>query len=288
MPLEDRTPGDGGPRAAPVDVVEAAALSLAQLTSVFNEGYRGYLVPIVIDEAAMERHIVYSDIDLTSSRVVVREAPTSFALMGRRGAQAWLGGMGTALDARRQGLGERALAAALQAVAADGVETVWLEVLQANRAAIELYTKLGFTIARELLVWTVGPVAAPPAGAVTWDLATARAWIGGRAESREPWQRADATLKRMSEHGALLTAWAIERGGEPAAVAIGVEDPAAIRLVQGAAVDPAAAADVLRATAATGRPVRVVNFTTKDSLAAAYDALPRLDETSQYEMRLEL
>jgi GNAT superfamily N-acetyltransferase len=288
MPLDDRAPGDGAPRAAAVTVVDGGSLSLAELTGAFNDGYRGYIYPVSLDDAAMQRHVLYNDIDLTCSRVVIRGTPASLALMGRRGSEAWLGGMGTAPDARRQGLAERALTAALEAVAAAGVQTVWLEVLCPNQPAIELYQKLGFAIDRELLVWTVGPRDGAPPGAVSLDLPSARAWISAHRESREPWQRSDATLKRMSEHGALLRAWAIQRAGETAAVAIAVEDPAAVRVLQAAAIDDDAVADVVRAAGSAGRPVRVVNFTAADSIAAAYDALPRLDETSQYEMRLSL
>ncbi|HEX4008724.1 MAG TPA: GNAT family N-acetyltransferase [Solirubrobacteraceae bacterium] len=288
MPLDDRAPGDGVPRPAAVTVVDGGSLSLAELTAAFNDGYRGYLFPVALDDAAMQRHVLYNDIDLACSRVVIRDTPASLALMGRRGPEAWLGGMGTAPDARRQGLGERALTAALDAVAGTGVQTVWLEVLRPNQPAIALYQKLGFTIERELLVWTVGPWDGTPPGAVSLDLPSARAWISAHRESREPWQRTDATVKRMSEHGALLKAWAIERAGETAAVAIAVEDPTALRILQAAAIDDDAVAGVLRAVASAGRPVRVVNFTTADSIAAAYDALPRLDETSQYEMRLSL
>jgi len=287
MPVDDRAPGHGASREA-MTVVDGTAMSLADLTAAFNDGYEGYFVPIVLDEAAMHRHIVYNDIDLACSRVVVDGAPASLALMGRRGPEAWLGGMGTAAAARRRGLGERALAAALEAVAAAGVRTVWLEVLMPNTAAIALYQKLGFTIDRELLVWTAGPVDAPPPGATTLDLAAARAWLAAHRESREPWQRSDATMRRMTEHGAILRAWAIERDGHPVAVAIAVEDPATARVLQAAAVDGDAATDVLRAVASAGRPVRVVNFTVADSIAAGYDALPRLDETAQYEMRLSL
>jgi hypothetical protein len=67
-----------------------------QLGGLFNAGYRGYLVPLALDEPQMRRHVTDNDIDLGVSRVAVTDdGPTAFALIGRRGHEAWVGGMGT-------------------------------------------------------------------------------------------------------------------------------------------------------------------------------------------------
>jgi GNAT superfamily N-acetyltransferase len=71
--------------------------------------------------------VAQNDIDLACSRVAVVDRPASLALIGRRENEAWVGGMATAPAYRRQGLGEQALVAAIEAV---GCPTVWLEVLQ--------------------------------------------------------------------------------------------------------------------------------------------------------------
>ena len=62
---------------------------------MFNLGFSDYLVPMVMDEAALSDHIAYNDIDLACSRVAVDVEPVGFALAARRGTEAWIGGMGT-------------------------------------------------------------------------------------------------------------------------------------------------------------------------------------------------
>ena len=115
--------------------IAAAMLSVSRLGALFNEGYRGYAVPIEFDAAAMGRHLAYNDIDLTLSRVAVDGTPAALALIGRRGPEAWVGGMGTVPDHRRRGLGERTLRAALGAAAGAGVTRARLEVLVFQRAS---------------------------------------------------------------------------------------------------------------------------------------------------------
>jgi len=86
-----------------------------------------------IDAAALARHIEHNDISLDDSPVATAEVPAAFALLARRGADAWIGGMGTAPAYRRRGLGGRVTAAALEAARAHGCETVWPEPI--GRAA---------------------------------------------------------------------------------------------------------------------------------------------------------
>ena len=57
----------------------------------------------------------------------------------------------------RQGLGWRLMQAALREAAARGGETMFLEVEAANKAAVELYIKLGFATVGERPAYYTGP-----------------------------------------------------------------------------------------------------------------------------------
>ena len=130
-----------------MNVISASSLPLTQLTALFNAGFAGYLTPMALDEDAMRRHIDSNDIDLDVSRVATSSEPVAFVLVGRRGSEAWIGGIGTVTDHRRRGMGERTLTAALAASAADGATTAGLEVLHDNQPATALYERLGFRAA---------------------------------------------------------------------------------------------------------------------------------------------
>lgn len=226
---------------------------------------------LALDESAFAEHLARNDIDLSCSRVVVVDRPASLALIGRRGDEAWVGGMATVPAHRRRGLGEQALVAAIEAVACP---TVWLEVLQGNRPAIALYEKLGFERVRELIVWTLE---AP--GTAAWRPAKpdrVHDWIAAHRTVREPWQRADGSLARIE-------ALVVERDGEPAGAALYRERHGVRILMQAAAVDEAAARETLLATAGA---LRFANVPPDDVFAHALEQLGARREASQFELRL--
>src|SRR5438045_1334041 len=71
----------------------------------------------------------------------------------------------------------------------------------------------------------------------------AHAWIAGQRLSREPWQRADVTLARLRERGAVLRGLAVDRDGLPAAVVLYRLDTPVVQLLQLAAADEESATD---------------------------------------------
>src|ERR1041385_3314615 len=86
----------------------ASSLSLAALTTLFNAGYEGYVIPFHLDEPALRSMTSSFDIDLDASRVAFRDGePVGFANLALRVDEAWIGGVGVVAPARRQGLGER-------------------------------------------------------------------------------------------------------------------------------------------------------------------------------------
>ncbi len=244
-------------------------------------------MPISLDEAGFRHHIDDNDIDLGASRVVIDEEPVSFALIGRRDTEAWIGGMGTTPSHRRLGLGERAVGAAIEAAFARGCRAVWLEVLEDNQAAFELYTKLGFQLRRDLIVWSLPPTGEAAASEPPADLEATRAWIAANRASREPWQRADATVDRLLERGVALHGAVVRDRGEVAAAVIYRDDEPTVAVLQIAATDEGAAAEALTAAAA-GRPLRLSNLPTDDPVSQALEHLGAGQIARQHELHLTL
>jgi ribosomal protein S18 acetylase RimI-like enzyme len=290
----------------------AGELELPALAEVFNEGFSDYLMPLRLDEAAVRSHVDEYDIDLGCSRVVIEETPVAFALIARRDAKGWIGGMGTAPSHRRRGLGEKALVAAIEAARERGTRAVWLEVLEDNKGAIRLYEKLGFERVRDLVVWSLPAVATSGAangGAGTGRTANgeaanrgtanggaagraaqagaARAWIGANRPSHEPWQRADATLDNMRARGSRQHGVVVQRNGQVTGAVVYRETESGVSALQIAAIDDAAAAQALL-TAAAGRNLRLSNAPVDEPASRALDELGASQVARQHELRLRL
>ena len=260
-------------------VLPADTLEPSALRELFNAGFSDYLVPMQLDAAMFAEHVRVNDIDLGCSRVVVDDHPVAFALVARRGEAAWIGGMGTAPSHRRRGLGERALVAGLEAAREHGCTEAWLEVIDGNARAIALYEKLGFAVTRDLIVWALPPRAGAPPASRSVEPEQAQAWIAARRPSPEPWQRADESVAKLAPLRGLV----VERGG---AVVLR-ERPEAVGVLQIAAADAGAAADVLLA-AAGGRALRLSNAPAGEPASQALGDLGAEVAGRQHEMRLAL
>jgi len=266
----------------------ASMLDLSILRELFNEGFSDYLVRMQLDDVAFRDHMDGTDIDLDCSQVAIEDRPAAVALIARRGAAGWVGGMGTAPSYRRRGLGERALVAALEAVHRRGCGEVWLEVIDNNRAAIALYEKLGFDLVREVVVWSLPARrdGVPPSLPVEPE--AAQAWIAAHRESPEPWQRADDSVAKMRARGAAVRGLMVRRGGEVAAAAVFRDDADPVATLQIAAVDDGAAGDALLAAAGPDRGLRLSNAPVDEAPARALARLGARQVVRQHEMRLAL
>ena len=77
-------------------IATAAELPPGRLLEVFNSGFSDYLVPLQLDADTLRTHLRENDIALDRSPVAVDGEPVSFALVGIRGSDAWIGGMAKA------------------------------------------------------------------------------------------------------------------------------------------------------------------------------------------------
>jgi ribosomal protein S18 acetylase RimI-like enzyme len=267
-----------------VEVLPANQLEVPALAELFNACYAGYLVDLNLDEAAFRQHLDSNDIDLGCSRIAVDTSPVAVALIARRDAAGWVGGMGTIQSHRRRGIGERVLIAALEEARERGCEAVWLEVIDRNEPAIELYFKLGFERVRDLIVWSMpapgGGV--PPHRAITPD--EAHAWIVHHRDSREPWQRADESLTTMMARRSTLRGLVVDDGDEVTAAVLFDDLPGLVTVMQVAAVDERASAQALVAAAGGDRPLRLSNAPADSTASRALESLGAAAVVRQHEM----
>jgi GNAT superfamily N-acetyltransferase len=269
-----------------MSVVFAEALGDAALLEAFNTGFSDYVLPMQLDAEALELHVRTNDLDLARSPVaVVSGRPVAFALLGIRAPGAWIGGMATVPGHRRGGHARGLLDAAAQAAAEAGCRDLWLEVVDTNAPAVALYRRSGFEPVRDLIVWTLPASETPPPAARALDEAAARAWIADHRDGPEPWQRADATLARLRADGETHAGLVVERDGAVVAAVVCREAPGAVTVLQAAAVDAAAAADLVRAAAGAGRSLTFANAPADGVLSAALAELGGTVYARQHEMR---
>ena len=89
-------------------LIAADRLSLAQLCDVYNLGRADYLVPMPMNQTRLARYLRQYDVDLSLSLVALQAGQAlGLALLGRRGARAWITRLGVAAEARKSGLGRR-------------------------------------------------------------------------------------------------------------------------------------------------------------------------------------
>ncbi|MBK7780353.1 MAG: GNAT family N-acetyltransferase [Ardenticatenia bacterium] len=134
-------------------LIAADRLSLAQLCDVYNLGRADYLVPMPMNQTRLARYLRQYDVDLSHSLVALQGGQAlGLALLGRRGARAWITRLGVAAEARKSGLGRRLVSSLVEEAQRLGCAAVILEVIRENVAARQLFEQLGFRATRELLV----------------------------------------------------------------------------------------------------------------------------------------
>jgi ribosomal protein S18 acetylase RimI-like enzyme len=257
-----------------VELVPSSSLGDAELTELFNAGYEGYVIPFALDEKTFRFMVDAFDIDLDASRVAVRDGErVGLANLALRGREAWIGGIGIAASARRQGLGEQLMNAVHEEARARGVATVWLEVIEQNEGAFKLYEKLGYVVTRDVEVWALPDAEGVPVAAEV-PVAEAQERIRALRVEHEPWQRADGTIANLADAAAVATG---------SGAAIFRESNGRVGVLQ-IAGDEQALLESLR----TRGPVNMLNAPAGGPAAAAFQALGGAMAVRQREMSLSL
>ncbi len=261
---------------ADVELRTAADLSDEELAELFTAAYEGYLVPFAVDAATVRFLTEAYDLDRSTSVVAVRDGERlGLANLGRRGADAWIGGVGVVPGERRRGTGRLLMEAVHEQARAHGVERIWLEVIVENTGAVALYEQLGYGHVRDLEVWSL-PGA--PGAASEVDAAAAHAWIREHRVERDPWQRDDASLEKVAGARGLMVdgAAAVVRvvGGRVSVVQLAGDEEPLRELLEGAR--------------SLGDAVSILNLPAGHPAAAALTALGGTADVRQHEMVLRL
>jgi len=254
---------------------------------LFNRVYEGYEVPLHVDASTIAFMQATFDLDPARSLVAWQGQRTvGVALLGVRGTQGWVGGMGVETASRRGGIGERLMRALIDNARAAGVRRLWLEVLENNQRAKALYEKLGFRVVRRLSVLALdGACPAPGAPGSACAPRTARARIARERSAPEPWQRGDGTVDHLDVSTPALRAVEIPEG----VAVFRVTDGRASVLQMVSASEAAAGRllDTIRSRAGV-TSLRFLNVPEDDAAARALRARGATCQASQYEMALEL
>jgi len=262
------------------ELVSASRLDDADLAALFTAAYEGYLVPFVVDENAIRYLTDSYDLDRDASRIALRDGQqVGLANLGLRGQDAWIGGVGVVASERRRGTGRALMQAVHEEARSRGVERVWLEVIVQNTQAIALYEQLGYGHVRDLEVWSLPGGAGtngPPVAEV--EAAEAHAWIREHRTEREPWQRDDASLAKITDPRGLV-----------------VEGAAAVVRVSGTRVQLVqleghanALRELLTAARSLGETLGILNLPSGHAGGAVLAELGGTIDVRQHEMVLRL
>ncbi len=136
----------------PLSLKPANEFTIPQLADLMTRGFEGYFVPIHITDTILLTMLRRDGIDLTSSRVILKEdEPSGLALIARRGWTSRLAAMGIVSTARNGGTGTWAMQQLIAEAQARGEKEMLLEVIEQNTAGVKLYEKVGFTKIRRLV-----------------------------------------------------------------------------------------------------------------------------------------
>ena len=281
---------------SPLRIVAASTLERPALVEAFNAGYRGYEVPMHLDEAAFNFMVGFVDIDLARSVAGYEgERIAAAALLALRGRRAWIGGMGVPPEFRGRGYGTEVMRAAIANARDAGARVMHLEVLVGNAPAIRIYDALGFTPVRRLVVWLLEPAAtaaAPPAhdGLVPLDYGAALDLVDHWVTDPAPWQRAPESIGHLPERPAAL---GLMRDGAVAGAIVYRAIPERASVLALAAREIrreetlAALLDGVRSRHPAA-PIRFLNLPEGDPAESVFTRAGARAEARQVEMRLEL
>lgn len=145
-----------------LSLTPASSHPIPFLADLMTRSFEGYLVPVNINEAAMHTMIRRDGIDLTASRVMMKDdQPVGVAFIARRGWTSRLAAMGITMSARNGGVGTCAMEQLIEEAKARGEREMLLEVIEQNTAGVKLYEKVGFKKLRRLVGYKLDTNTAP-------------------------------------------------------------------------------------------------------------------------------
>lgn len=135
-----------------ISLIPASDFPIPILADLMTRSFEGYFVPVSITDMALHAMIRRDGIDLTASRVLVKDDnQIGIAFIARRGWTSRLAAMGITSDARSGGVGTWAMEKLIEEAKARGEKEMVLEVIEQNTAGVKLYEKVGFKKIRRLV-----------------------------------------------------------------------------------------------------------------------------------------
>lgn len=134
-------------------IVPADRYTFEQLTEAYNQTRVDYMVPMPMNVARLREYAHVYDVNLQSSCVAL-DGTTMLGLgmLGVRDKRAWITRLGVLPSGRRQGIGNTIMVELVSQAESLHMDFIWLEVIQGNTPAHELFKKFGFKETRELIV----------------------------------------------------------------------------------------------------------------------------------------
>jgi len=139
-----------------LSLTPASAFPIPQLADLLTRGFENYFVPIHITEDVFLTMLRRDSIDLTASRVILKDGePVGIGMIARRGWTSRLAAMGIVVNARNGGVGTWAMGQLIKEAKARGERQMLLEVIEQNTAGVKLYEKVGFKKVRKLVGYKI-------------------------------------------------------------------------------------------------------------------------------------
>ena len=127
--------------------VPATQFSIEQLTTILCDCFEDYLVPVTLSVEVFVQRFSAEGLSLLDSCVWLDgDVPAAMAVVARRGDEARLAAFAMRPAYRGKGVGRRLMTPLIDALRAQGVRRMWLEVIRDNHAAVALYQSLGFEV----------------------------------------------------------------------------------------------------------------------------------------------
>ncbi len=171
------------------------------LADLMTRSFEAYFVPINITDTVMLTMMRRDGIDLTASRVLMKDdEPIGLAMIARRGWTSRLAAMGVTINARSGGVGTWAMGQIIEEAKGRGDKEMLLEVIEQNTAGVKLYEKVGFTKIRRLVGYKLDTTLAPaavPGGDVALeeiDIRELARLVTYHGLKDLPWQLSGATI----------------------------------------------------------------------------------------------
>lgn len=142
-----------------IELIAASEFSLEELAEAYNETRIDYIIPMPMTVDRLRQYIEVYDVDLACSCAAVRSNTIlGIGMLGVREARGWVTRLGVLPSGRRQGVGSRLMQYLLDAARERQLREVWLEVIEGNSPAHELFRSLDFRETRELIVARRPPI----------------------------------------------------------------------------------------------------------------------------------